>query len=82
MDPYPSLPLFTDGNGNYFYNDLDLDYAALWCPVPQPNQTGGLLVGGAMVSGGVPPPGGTNSGGTNSGFGGSMPLVKYSSNDL
>ncbi|MGP8237704.1 MAG: IgGFc-binding protein [Limisphaerales bacterium] len=80
MDPYPSLPLFTDGNGNYFYNDLDLDYATLWSAVPPPNQTGGLLVGGAMLAGGPPPPGGTNSG--SGGGGTSMALAKFGSNDL
>jgi hypothetical protein len=79
-DPYPTLPLFTDGNGNYFYNDLDLDYTALWSAVGQPNQTGGLIVGGAMLAGGVPQPGGTNSG--SGGAGTNMPLPKYGPNDL
>ena len=82
VDPYPSLPLFTDGIGNYFYNDLDLDYAALWSAVPPPNETGGLIVGGAMADGGVPQPpkSWTNSG--ISGAGTNMPLPKYGPNDL
>jgi hypothetical protein len=79
-DPYPSLPLFTDGAGNYFYNDLGVDYSVLWSTVPQPNQAGGLLVGGAMLAGGPPPPGGTNSG--KGGAGPIMPLPKYLDGDL
>jgi hypothetical protein len=79
--PYPSLPLFTDGNGNYFYNDLGVDYAALWSTAPEPIQRGSLLVGGAKADySGPPPPGGTNSGSGSRGA--RMPLPLYSAEDL
>jgi hypothetical protein len=30
IDPFPDLPLYTDGTpGNYFYDDLSIDYSAL-----------------------------------------------------
>ncbi len=68
-DPCPALNLFTDGNGNYFYDDRQVDYSSSWpLMVPLTQQAGPLRAGVVTADDGPPfPPfdGYTNSGGTN-----------------
>ena len=62
-NPFPNLPLYTDGTpGNYYYDDLGIDYSALWAAI-NPASAG---PGGGVVTAddGLPWPGGGGSGST------------------
>jgi len=64
FNPFPDLPLFTDGSGNFYYDDRSVDYAALW--------SAGAASSSVIVSGGMaqvqgPPAPGGGSGGSGGG---------------
>jgi outer membrane protein assembly factor BamB len=64
FNPFPDLPLYTDGSGNYYYDDRSVDYAALW--------SAGAASSSVIVSGGMaqvqgPPAPGGGSGGSGGG---------------
>ena len=71
VDPLPGLDVLSDGTpGNYFFDDRDVDYSALWAAqAAQPEAaSSGLITGGATTQSAVPtPPGGGGAGGTNGG---------------
>jgi hypothetical protein len=75
FDPFPQLPLYTDGSpGNFWFDDRDFDYQAYW---EQMSSERTISQGGerAMDVPALPGDGGTNSpdSGTNSPDGGGSP---------
>jgi len=82
MDWLPQVPVYVyDASNNIFIvDDRGWDYSASGNAMfAAAGQRGGM---GTMELSGPPTPGGTNSSGTNSGGGVSMPMVKYTTNDL
>ncbi len=67
-DPYPSLSLYTDGNGNYYYDDTSVDYSIGADVKGNRNKTGRSGGNGPKAQDEPPLPGGTNYG-TNGGTG-------------
>ncbi len=68
LNPFPDVPLYTDGTpGNYYYDDRDVDYPALWSAnAASASQSRGR----SMAQDEVPAPGGDGVGTNYSGGGG------------
>jgi hypothetical protein len=72
FDPFPELDLYTDGTGNYYYDDRGVDLSALLAVMAGLQSQSGAGVMSADYTQGPPAPGGSNGG---NGSGGTVSFV-------